>query len=64
MRKAKELGITPEQLEEAVHEAAAAVAASINNGGLAEQVEYLVQHLGVVETDQLLAQSPDNARQE
>ena len=35
-------GVEPAELDEIVHEAKAAEAARINNGGLVKQVEYLV----------------------
>ena len=54
VHKAEGLGIEPEQLNAAVHEAAAAVAASINNAGLDDQIAYLVEQLGGPETEQLL----------
>jgi hypothetical protein len=44
-----------EALDEAVHEAASAYAASVNNGGLARQIEYLVEQLGAEETERILA---------
>ena len=44
IRKAAELGIEPEQLDEAVHEAASSAASSINNGGVDDQIVYLVEH--------------------
>jgi len=61
--KADGLGIEPEQLDAAVHEAAAAVAASINNAGLEDQITFLVEHLGGQETEQLLDGLP-NAKAE
>jgi hypothetical protein len=46
IRKAEEHGITPEQLDEAVHDAAASAASSVNNGGVAAQITYLVEQCG------------------
>jgi hypothetical protein len=47
--------LQPEQLDDLVHEAASAYAARINNGGLQEQIEYLVAELGAAETEKALA---------
>ena len=52
--KAAELGIEPEQLDEAVHEAASAAAASINNAGVDDQIVYLIEHCGAKETEKIL----------
>ena len=52
--KAAELGIEPEQLDEAVHEAASAAAASINNAGVDDQIVYLIEHCGAEETEKIL----------
>jgi len=52
--KAAEMGIEPEQLDEAVHEAASAAATSINNAGLGDQIVYLIEHCGAEETEKIL----------
>lgn len=44
--KAESAGLEPEDLDELVHELASSVAADINNGGLDEQIKYLVEGLG------------------
>jgi hypothetical protein len=44
--KAAAAGLEPEDLDETVHELASGVAADVNNGGLEEQVRYLVERLG------------------
>jgi hypothetical protein len=54
IRTAEERGITPEQLDESVHEAAASAASSINNGGVADQITYLVEQFGAAETERIL----------
>ena len=59
IRKAVELGVEPEQLDEAVHDAAAAAAASINNAGVEDQVTYLIEQFGVEETEKILDELPD-----
>jgi len=50
-------GIDAAALDAAVHDAAAAAAARTNNGGLTQQVEYLLAELGLAATTQLLAAS-------
>lgn len=44
--KADSAGVQPEELDETVHELASSVAADINNGGLEDQIRYLVEGLG------------------
>jgi hypothetical protein len=44
--KAESAGLEPEDLDESVHDVASSVAADINNGGLEDQVRYLVEGLG------------------
>ena len=39
-------GVEPHELDELVHEAKSREASAINNGGLTEQVEYLVETYG------------------
>jgi hypothetical protein len=43
--------LQPEDLDEAVHELASSVAADLNNGGVDDQVRYLVEGLGVQDTE-------------
>jgi len=51
---AKSQGLQPDNLDDAVHDNAAALASGINNGGLGEQIEFLVDQQGVQETQALL----------
>lgn len=51
---AKSQGLQPDDLDDAVHDNATALASGINNGGLAEQIEFLVDQQGVQETQALL----------
>ena len=44
--KAESAGLEPEDLDETVHELASSVAADVNNGGLEDQLRYLVEGLG------------------
>jgi Asp-tRNA(Asn)/Glu-tRNA(Gln) amidotransferase A subunit family amidase len=44
--KAESAGVRPEELDETVHELASSVAADVNNGGLEDQIRYLVEGLG------------------
>jgi hypothetical protein len=50
--KAESAGLQPEDLDETVHELASSVAADVNNGGLEEQVRYLVEGLGAEHAEQ------------
>ena len=43
--------LEPEDLDEMVHELASSVPADINNGGMEEQVRYLVKGLGAEQTE-------------
>ena len=47
-------GLEPEDLDEIVHEFAASIAADVNNGGLDDQIRYLVDGMGVQHTEQQL----------
>jgi hypothetical protein len=47
-------GVSSEDLDEAVHDAVDGLAASVNNGGLGAQIEFLMQRLGADETRRLL----------
>lgn len=53
---AKSQGLQPDDLDDAVHDNAAALASGVNNGGLAEQIEFLVDQQGVPETQTLLTE--------
>ena len=44
-------GLKPEDLDEIVHEFAASIAADVNNGGLEEQIRYLVEGMGAQHTE-------------
>jgi hypothetical protein len=46
--------LAAEHLDETVHELAASVAADVNNGGLEEQIAYLVDGLGAQHTERQL----------
>jgi hypothetical protein len=52
--KADAAGLEPEDLDEIVHEFAASIAADVNNGGLDGQVRYLVDGMGVQQTERQL----------
>ena len=49
--KAESAGLEPEDLDEAVHELASSIAADVNNGGIEEQVRYLVKETGAQQTE-------------
>ena len=52
--KADAAGLEPEDLDEIVHEFAASIAADVNNGGLEDQIRYLVDGMGVQHTERQL----------
>ena len=52
--KAEAAGLGPEDLDELVHELAASTAADVNNGGLDDQIRYLVEGMGVQQTERQL----------
>jgi hypothetical protein len=52
--KADAAGLEPEDLDEMVHEFAASIAADVNNGGVEDQIRYLVDGMGVQQTEQQL----------
>ena len=49
--KADTAGMQPEDIDELVHEFAASVAADANNGGLSDQIKYLVEGIGAKQTE-------------
>jgi len=51
---AEQNGLKDDALDEVVHDAASEHAASVNNAGIAEQIEYLVAELGPDETERIL----------
>jgi hypothetical protein len=52
--KADAAGLRSEDLDEIVHEFAASIAADVNNGGLDDQIRYLVDGMGVRQTERQL----------
>jgi hypothetical protein len=52
--KAESAGLEPEDFDEFVHELASSVAADINNGGLEDQIKYLVEGLGAEHAERQL----------
>ena len=51
VNKADAAGLESEQLDEIVHEFAASVAADADNGGLEDQIKYLVEGIGAQHTE-------------
>jgi hypothetical protein len=49
--KADAAGLEPEDLDETVHELAASIATDANNGGLENQIRYMVAEMGAQHTD-------------
>ena len=60
--KADAAGLQSEDFDEVVHEFAASIAADINNGGLEDQIRYLVEGIGAQHTerqiDELIESQP------
>jgi hypothetical protein len=54
--RAEAAGLQPEDLDELVHDLASGVASGVNNGGLDEQVGYLVEKLGVQGAEQQIGE--------
>jgi hypothetical protein len=52
--KAEAAGLDPEDLDDLVHDLTASVAADVNNGGLEDQIAYLVDGLGAQHAEQQL----------
>ena len=52
--KAEAAGLNPEDLDELVHDLTASVAADVNNGGLEDQIRYLVDGIGAQHTERQL----------
>jgi len=50
IRRAREQGVGPEDLDELVHSTASNIASGVNNNGLEEQIGFLVTHLGIQAT--------------
>ena len=57
VEEAQKLGIQPEDLDEAVHDAASQSAAATTNGGIEEQIAFLVEQFGAEETRRLLKET-------
>ena len=51
VNKAESAGLKSEDLDEMVHDLVSGVASDINNGGLEDQVKYLVAGLGTQDTE-------------
>ena len=66
--KADASGLKAEDCDEMVHELAASVAADVNNGGLEDQIAYLVDGLGAQHTerqlDELIEEPQTNQKKE
>ncbi|NLX98613.1 MAG: hypothetical protein GXY83_20840 [Rhodopirellula sp.] len=58
--KADDNGLEAEDIDELVHELAASVAADVNNGGLDEQLRYLVDGLGAQYAERQLNELIEN----
>jgi hypothetical protein len=62
--KAQTAGLTAEDLDDLVHELASNTAADVNNGGLFDQIQYLVDELGVQNAEREIDALLEAKRQE
>ena len=66
VNKAEAAGLDPEDLDDLVHDLAASVAADVNNGGLEDQIRYLVDGIGAQHTkrqlDELIESQPKEGK--
>ena len=64
--KAEAAGLDPEDLDDLVHDLAASVAADVNNGGLEDQIRYLVDGIGAQhaerQLDELIESQPKEGK--
>lgn len=51
---AQSQGLSPEDLDDEIHDQVAGAASNLNNRGLSAQIEFLVQQFGAAETQKLL----------
>jgi hypothetical protein len=61
--KADTAGLEPEDMDETVHDFAASFAADVNNGGLEGQIAYLVDGMGVQQTEKQLDELIERRRE-
>jgi len=59
----RQLGLQPEELNEAVHDAASTAASDANNQGLQAQVELMVEIWGPLETREFLREYTQGKRE-
>jgi hypothetical protein len=62
--KAEAAGLRPEDLDDIVHELAASIAADVNNGGLEEQIVYLIDGLGAEHAERQLNELIEERKQQ
>ena len=62
--KADAAGLQPEDLDNLVHEFASSVAADVNNGGLEDQIRYLVDGLGAQHTERHIDELIENQQEQ
>lgn len=53
---AESQGLSPEDLDDEIHDQAGVIASNLNNRGLSGQIEFLVSQFGVAETQELLTE--------
>jgi hypothetical protein len=64
VNKADTAGLVAEDLDELVHEFAASVASDVNNGGLEDQIAYLVDGLGAQHTERQIDELIENQQEQ
>jgi hypothetical protein len=62
--KADAAGLAAEDLDDLVHELASSVASDVNNGGLEEQLMYLVDGIGAQQTERQLDELIENQQRQ
>jgi hypothetical protein len=62
--KADAAGLQPEDLDDLVHEFAASIASDVNNGGLEDQIAYLVAGLGAQHTERQIDELIENQQEQ
>ena len=66
VNKAEAAGLDPEDLDDLVHDLTASIAADVNNGGLEDQIRYLVEGMGAQhaerQLDELIESQPKEGK--
>ena len=60
VEKARSQRVEPNDLDDSVHDGIGAMGSGVNNGGLNEQITFLVDHLGTEETRRLIEEAANS----